>query len=924
MIRGYRWWSLSSSLRRWSWSVSLAMVVFSGNVSTCSAGNMSLPGSFAVSPTGAATYSIPIALPPGTAGVDPSLSLDYNSNVGNGLLGIGWSLSGLPSITRCSRTMAQDGAVSGVNYDANDRFCMDGQRLVAISGAYGADGTQYRTEVDTFSKIISHSSAGSGPAWFEVHTKSGQTMEFGNTIDSRVLAQGRASARVWSVNKVSDSKSNYFSVTYTNDAANGQYYPSRIDYTGNVAGTLAPYNSVQFVYATRPDIVPQYQAASATQLTVRLTDVKTYAGTSLVSDYRLAYQQSGAANRSRVTSVTACDASGNCLPSTTIAWTNPTSSFPARNQWSNSFGATSWSAFPRMLADVNGDGLLDIVGFASDGVRVALNTGTSFATDQVWNNGYGAASWPDQNTSPRMLADVNGDGLPDIVGFASDGVRVSLNTGTSFGSAQVWSNNFGAANWTDQNTYPRMLVDANGDGLPDVVGFSSSGVQVALNTGTSFATAQVWNAGFAAGSWPNQTSYTRMLVDVNGDGLPDVVGFASSGVLVALNTGTSFASAQLWTANFSVASWPDQNTYPRILADVNGDGLQDIVGFGSSGVQVALNTGTSFASGQIWNTGFAAGSWPDQNTYPRILADVNGDGLPDIIGFASDGARVSLNTGTSFASPQLWNTGYNVASWTDQNTYPRMMADLLGTGYQGILGFSSSGVIVSTNSASSPLDLVSSITSGLGATTTISYVPSTSTSTVTKGTGTVFPMMDLMLPLYVVSRVDASNAIGGTYSSSYTYSGGRIDIRGRGFLGFAQTSVKDLQTSITDTTTYRQDFPYNGLVASATRALNSQTLGQSTNTYQFANASGGTTISPSSAPYRVSLSQNVSSGADLDGSALPTVTTANQYDTYNNATQVAVSTPDGFSKTTTNTFTNDATNWYLGRLTRASVANVAP
>jgi len=403
-----------------------------------------------------------------------------------------------------------------------------------------------------------------------------------------------------------------------------------------------------------------------------------------------------------------------------------------------------------------------------------------------------------------------------------------------------------------------------------------------------------------------------------------VVGFASSGVLVALNTGTSFASAQLWTANFSVASWPDQNTYPRILADVNGDGLQDIVGFGSSGVQVALNTGTSFASGQIWNTGFAAGSWPDQNTYPRILADVNGDGLPDIIGFASDGARVSLNTGTSFASPQLWNTGYNVASWTDQNTYPRMMADLLGTGYQGILGFSSSGVIVSTNSASSPLDLVSSITSGLGATTTISYVPSTSTSTVTKGTGTVFPMMDLMLPLYVVSRVDASNAIGGTYSSSYTYSGGRIDIRGRGFLGFAQTSVKDLQTSITDTTTYRQDFPYNGLVASATRALNSQTLGQSTNTYQFANASGGTTISPSSAPYRVSLSQNVSSGADLDGSALPTVTTANQYDTYNNATQVAVSTPDGFSKTTTNTFTNDATNWYLGRLTRASVANVAP
>jgi hypothetical protein len=74
----------------------------------------------------------------------------------------------------------------------------------------------------------------------------------------------------------------------------------------------------------------------------------------------------------------------------------------------------------------------------------------------------------------------------------------------------------------------------------------------------------------------------------------------------------------------------------------------------------------------------------------------------------------------------------------------------------------------------------------------------------------------------------------------------------------------------------------------------------------------------------VYLTQNVSSGADLGGSVLPTVTTSNQYDAYLNATQVVVSTPDGFSKATTNTYTNDVTNWYLGRLTRATVANVAP
>jgi hypothetical protein len=116
------------------------------------------------------------------------------------------------------------------------------------------------------------------------------------------------------------------------------------------------------------------------------------------------------------------------------------------------------------------------------------------------------------------------------------------------------------------------------------------------------------------------------------------------------------------------------------------------------------------------------------------------------------------------------------------------------------------------------------------------------------------------------------------------------------------------------------------MVASATRTLGAQTLGQSTNTYQFSNAAGtaAAAISPSSAPYRVLLSQNVASGFDLDASPLPTATTSYLYDQYNNATQVAVSTPDGFSKTTASTYTNDLTNWFLGRLTRATVTSVVP
>jgi hypothetical protein len=87
---------------------------------------------------------------------------------------------------------------------------------------------------------------------------------------------------------------------------------------------------------------------------------------------------------------------------------------------------------------------------------------------------------------------------------------------------------------------------------------------------------------------------------------------------------------------------------------------------------------------------------------------------------------------------------------------------------------------------------------------------------------------------------------------------------------------------------------------------------------------GTTAISPSSAPYQVSLTQNVSGGSDLDGTSLPTVTTSNQYDSSGSATQVVVSTSDGYSKTTNNTYTNDTTNWFLGRLAAATVSAQAP
>jgi hypothetical protein len=845
--------------------------------------SMTLPGKFSVGTSGSAAYDIPIAVPPGTAGLAPSLSIEYNSQGSNGLLGIGWSLGGLPSIGRCPQTVAQDGVLGGINFNNNDRFCMDGQRLVLVSGAYGADGAQYRTEVETFSEIISHGTAGNGPAWFEVHTKSGQIMELGHTTDSQVLAQGTSTARSWALDKVSDTKGNYFTITYTNDTANGQAYPVEIDYTGNAAANLSPNNKVQFVYATRPDISPQYLAGSFSQTTVRLTDIKTYAGTALVADYKLSYQTSSSTTRSILTAVQLCDGASpaNCLPTKSLTWQGQSTLLGTTG-----FSA-GWGGQIITTGDFNGDGTTDILVCPPAAGTCSLY----YVNGSTLTPGL-TAGW---GLSQIFAADFNGDGKADLFICPPSGSAgtclLYYSAGTSF--------NQGSFNpgW---DGYSFAIADFDGDGRADIFLCppSSGTCYVYYSTGTSFA-----QGSFTAG-WGG---YQIAAADFNGDGRADLYicpTAAGSTCFIYYSTGSSFSGPP-------IAAWGGNQVY---FADFNGDGLADIltctpVRSGGTGgtCQVYYSTGTGIVA-----SSFTA-AW---GGYNLSVGDFNNDGKADLMACppSSGSSCVTyLSTGASFAP-----YGFNPA-WPG---YTVIMGDWSATGASGVLAVPPSGAVQQYIASFAP-DLLTGINNGLS-TTSITYAPLTNTSVYSKDNSASYPQVDVQAPIYVVSQVTTSNGVGGTYSSSYSYVGAKLDLNGRGFLGFRQMTVKDLQTGITDITNYLQSFPYLGLVASTTKSSGSQTLTQSTNTFQFTNVNGTTTISPSSAPYRVSLSQNVSSGSDLDGSTLPSVTTANQYDTLGNATQVAVSTSDGYSKTTNNTYTNDTTNWFLGRLTASTVTAQAP
>ena len=133
--------------------------------------------------------------------------------------------------------------------------------------------------------------------------------------------------------------------------------------------------------------------------------------------------------------------------------------------------------------------------------------------------------------------------------------------------------------------------------------------------------------------------------DVNGDGRADIVGFGAAGTLVALGQANgTFGTASLVLGNFGTnQGWSTQEVFTRDLADVNGDGRDDIVGFGVAGTFVAygLTNGTfSTAAFDLANFGRDQG-WNSDNTFHRELADVNGDGRADIVGFGFSGVFVA-------------------------------------------------------------------------------------------------------------------------------------------------------------------------------------------------------------------------------------------------------------------------------------------
>jgi YD repeat-containing protein len=869
-------------------------------------------GGVSVDPfTGTATASIPIDVPPGRNGMQPSLSLVYESGGGNGWVGMGWKLEH-QGIFRQDKF--------GVSYTNNvgpNAFLvkMSGVRddLVEAPGLPG----EWRAKIEGgFSRI---QQIGSGSTMYWVATsRDGRKFYFGQTSASR-LADPSDATKIfaWCLDKVIDLDGNYMELTYWGDTANNQGYLDQISYGGHDGtGGVTPkaHTHVIKLYrdaGTRPDQPDMYLANYRMKTKYLLKTIEVKANENPVRTYEFTYNVSPATSRSLLASVkqhgkdAGVDASGTItpgtsLPATTFSYSADTQTFTDGTAW-----ATGWCSGTRFApADLNGDGKQDA--WCASGIG-----SPQWITISNGNGAFGNATSQSIGAYPLPPADFNGDGRQDLWSLSVSNERLDpTNLNSPIVPFTRWY--VGPSISSGTYTFSQWLLglgnffnltfsaDLSGDAQQDLWLVNPSGYIVhAMSSGTAFINTSNfanWCVGGAFGA-----------ADFDADGKQDFWCRDASGTIV-VSRSLSTSSGSFTTSSAWIPSWCASGQFD--IADFNGDGKQDISCHPTDGTtKIALSTGSAFVDGGNWVTGFCA-------TGKFGTGDFNGDGKQDVYCHPTDGTtQVALSTGAAFSAPSVW-----FSSWCTTGTFG--VGDFTGDGKADMYCFNAGTVSIARSGAGlvAP-DLLTSVANGMGGTTTVAYTPSTT-----------FQNTRLPFPLHVVSSITSNDGNGIVTTTSYVYKDGFYHLGEREFRGFNYVKVtgpagpngersyaetwfhqgNDLVPPATDppnadvSTGYMKGKPYR------TRAVDANTPSKvysETVTNYLADADN-------QAPWFNPLSQVVNK---IDNAAKETKIVYVSYDAYGNVTREdqygdstsnnAVTSDD---RTIVRTYANNTTPWLLG------------
>lgn len=246
-------------------------------------------GELQISASGTANYTLPIAIPPSIKGVAPILNLNYSSGVRGGIAGQGWSINSISAISRIATRRDIDGFVDGVDFDADDKLALDGQRLLLKTGTYWAPGSTYETEYKSNTKI--ELKVEGTTTYFIVTAPDGSRSWYGSKGSGSL--QNSVSVNSWHIVHYEDVNGNFIDYNYQTFTYNSvsQLYIDTIVFSGNTVAGIAAQDKISFTYKAANRVERDYVKGGPVYATKLLANIKVYANNSIFRTYLLTHEE---------------------------------------------------------------------------------------------------------------------------------------------------------------------------------------------------------------------------------------------------------------------------------------------------------------------------------------------------------------------------------------------------------------------------------------------------------------------------------------------------------------------------------------------------------------------------------------------------------------------------------------------------------
>lgn len=804
----------------------------------------SIGGTINASMYGGAIYSIPLELPKGVCNMQPELGIVYNSQAGNGLLGYGWNLSGISSITRTGSTLFHDLKMTTADLGSDDRFMLDGMRLIKV--ATSGNDEEYRTEQDEFSKIVFHKENGYYSKC-EVWLENGNVIKYGYTSNSKLMSGDGNNVIKWMVSSITDRNGNSITYSYETVSGNSDIYISGISYTVNGQLSSRPEFTISFTYTdNRSDSYHYYIAGNKIISKKLLSQIDISKSGQTIETYSFTYDGNSNRMYNLLTQISLSKGQYELNP-TVIVWNTNNNDIPNNTMSTQQINPSILDEFA-FVGDVNGDGYTDLLtvpykpynGYSGNvTVKVFLNNmdGSFNLTPNTTINAPDSLDW-------IHVFDFNGDGYDDVVMQTLKETTVGNNTTYSSGIIVYESQN--GTSFT--NAYSTAVSGKVLAKVGDFMGECKNSLLLLRITpwgGSSNA--------YLLDGYPCIVRHTNsyslndfdtylfdcgilLSDDFNGDGMTELMIFDTQNQI----TLTFSIQNNTYTVTRHTESYQCSDYTSFFSGDFNNDGKADLMfnDVYANYKYVRFSTGSGFTAPiQVTNTELTNIVFPLMAIYDCSLSnvssqglqyginlsDIDGDGKSDIIYYNGNkkptffkDLRVSNTTNPTAEFKTVLQINNSDIEFKNQYF---TMGNFMGVDHLSFIAvdpqniYTSSDDIVNIYTFPSAAEVFSvhSITNGYGIQTEFDYcylMPGNSSFYHFNNRAFVNDMKPFPMPLLAM-RSYTEHVGGNDYKTSFEYTNFLLHRKGRGFVGFdnvkrissINNSIVKKESGWTETTT---------------------------------------------------------------------------------------------------------------------------